>query len=120
MPISQNDKESIIDKMLETKRKSQKLVVTLKFQRKTLEAEKVHKKARTLASQIDRLLAKSMDAWSGSAATILDDLRKSNDRLGRAISDIKKKRDVANKVIKAVGEIDEVIAKGKEILSKIP
>ena len=119
MPVSNNDKFAIIDELQKTRTKANRLVISLLFARKKTEADEVRKKVKRLDAQIDGLLAQSMKAWSGSGKAIIEKMKNANKLLQRDINDIKKKKDLANKVVKALGRLDEAILKAKDLLTKI-
>ena len=119
MPISKENKEAIVDALIQAKRKAQRLALTLRFQGRAEDAKKVEKKIRTLAARIDDLITQSMESWVGNAQGLLDRMRKTNTALQASLRDIKKKKDVANKVVKALGRLDDVIDVAKGVLKKV-
>lgn len=119
MPVSQNKKFAIIDELENTRTKGNRLVISLLFAGKKTEADEAKKKVKALGALIDGLLAESMKTWSANGKVIVDDMKRANKLLQRDISYIKKKKELANKVIKALGRLDEVILVAKDLLLKI-
>ncbi len=119
MPVSKNDKFAIIDELENTRIKGNRLVISLLFAGKKTEADEARKKVKTLGTQIDGLLAESMKKWSGSGKVIIENMKKANRLLQRDISYIKKKKELANKVVNALGRLDEAILAAKDILTRI-
>jgi len=99
--------------------KGNRLVISLKFADQNADAEKARKKVRTLGRKIDDLLAKAMDEWSINAKTLIAEMRKSNQSLQGDIRDIRKKKNLAQKTIKALGLLDDVISVATDLLAKI-
>ena len=117
MAISAQNKEKLIDTLLETKRKGHRLQITLKFQNNLTKAKTVGDKCRTLSSKIDKLIAQSMRQWLGSASKIIAERKKGNTKLQATINDIKKKKNIANNVVKAVGFIDDAIEAAAKLIT---
>lgn len=83
------------------------------------QAEAARKKNRALEKQIDGLLANLLERWSGDVKGAVEDGRARNRKLQAAIRDIQNDVDLANKVIKALGHLDEAVATAKNILKKL-
>lgn len=103
------DKESIVDNLLITKRKGHNLEIDLMFKGMEAEAKKIKTETDKLSKQVDNLLAQLMTDWIGSAKTTIESTRKTNQNLQKAIRDIKKDVEVAKNIAKAVGYLDEAI-----------
>ena len=119
MPASKENKDLIIAELENARTKGSRLVIALKFAGKNADADKAKQKVRTLGGQIDDLIAKAMKQWSITAQIFIDDMKATNKSLQADINDIKKKRDLANKTVKALGRLDEFIVKASEIIGKI-
>jgi hypothetical protein len=117
MPVSQDDKFAIIDELENTRTKGNRLVITLLFAGKKTEAADARKKVKELGAAIDGLLAESMKKWSGRGKAIIADMKKANGLLQRDISYIQKKKEHANKVVNALGRLDEAIVWAKDLLT---
>ena len=119
MPVRNDDKFAVIDELQNTRTKGSRLILSLLFARKMDEAKEVQKKMKVLDAVIGGLIAESMRTWSGSGKSFLQDMKRVNQLLQRDISSIKKKKDLANKVVNALGRLDEVILMAKEFLLKV-
>jgi hypothetical protein len=119
MPVSQNDKEALIDSLLEARRKAIRLKLVLKFQGKNAEAKEVSDKADELSTKIDRLIAGQMRAWNTSAAGHLATIGSANRKLQRAIREVKNAINTAQAVVKATGYLDEAIVVAAQVAKKI-
>ncbi len=119
MPVNKEDKAAIIDQLENARTKASRLIISLRFAGKVAEANKVKQKVRTLGGKIDDLLAKSMKTWSGNGKMIIQNMKKANQSLQSDITEIKKKKDMANKIIKALGRLDDVIDSAKDVLGKL-
>lgn len=109
MAMSRSAKEETIDRLSEAQRKGHKLEVVLRFQGEAGEADRVKTSTDELKDEIDRLLSEIMAEWVGSSRTVIADLKGLNRKLQAEIRDIKKKIRVAEKVVKAIGLIDDAV-----------
>jgi hypothetical protein len=116
---SSEAQRQIIGQLQITCSKGNDLRVGLLLADKGPEAESVQKKNRVLEREIDRLIARLLDQWGVDAGSVIEDGRKRNRNLQGMIRDIENQIDVAKKVIKAVGLIDDAIATAKKILLKL-
>jgi hypothetical protein len=69
-----------------------------------------------LDKQIEVLRKALHGEWQGRAAQIQDELSAANGRLQATIRDIEKDMNRAEKIVKAVGQVDDIIAKAKALL----
>jgi len=120
MPIGNEDKGAIIDQLENARTKGSRLVVALTFAGRGADAQAAMAKVTILGGKIDELLAVSMKEWSGTAQPLIDGMTTTNRRLQSDIADIKKKKDMANKAVRALGRLDEAIGTATEILSRLP
>lgn len=109
------EQEEILNTLINQKADCYKLVVTLKMQNETTEADEVKKKALVLSATIDDLLGKSMDEWVVDTNALLNDLTIVNNEIKAAIDQINKALKTAENVVKFLKNIDKVI----DIASKI-
>ena len=119
MPASQKQKFAIIDELENTRMKGSRLIISLKFARKKDEALEVRKKVRVLGGKIDDILSVAMDEWSVRGQALVDDMKRTNGLLQRDIAAIRRKKDLANAVVRALGRLDDAIIIAKDILTKI-
>jgi hypothetical protein len=119
MPVSKEDKSLLIDQLENTRTKGSRLVISLMFAGEEAEAGKAKKKVRTLGGKIDDLLAKSMQEWSFNGKILIEEMKKTNQLLQKDISDIKKKKGLAEKIVKAMGHLDKAISTATDVLTKI-
>ena len=119
MAISRENKEAIVDALIQAKRKAQRLALTLRFQGRAEDAKKVERKVRRLAARVDDLIAMAMESWVGSAQLLLEQMRKTNTALQASLRDVRKKKDVAKKVVKALERLDDLIDVAKGVLEKV-
>lgn len=115
MPVSQQKKEDIIDRLLISHSKAQKLAITLKFAGEAAKAREIEEKKAQLSKKIDTLIAKAMRDWNTSAATHVEGIKAANTKLQASIKDIKKKIRVAQNIAKALDHLDDAI----EIAGKV-
>lgn len=86
---------------------------------KAADAQTVQEKNKDLEQQIEGLVARLLDQWGLEAASVIEDGQRRNQQLQGMIRDIENQIDVANKVIKAIGFIDDAIDTAKKILVKL-
>lgn len=111
MPIrSEVSKQQIIDALLRVKRRAHKLVIRLLFAEEEQEARKVEWAARRLSRRIDGLLGAAMEEWTGTAASVKDQIGRCHDALGRRIASIQRGVKIAENVGEAVEAIDDAAA----------
>jgi DNA repair exonuclease SbcCD ATPase subunit len=85
------------------------------------DATAVTKAKQKLDEQIEALRKQLHDDWRGKAAQVETDLAGAVSKLQAAIRDVEKDVDRAQKVVKAVGFIDEMVDKAKGLLAgKVP
>jgi len=109
MAVSRDQKEEILDGLLEAQRKAQKLSLRLRFAGKDEEARRIDRRERKLAKQIQRLTAAAMREWRTGASAPLDELRRRNSAIQAAIRDVKKNVRTTERAAKAVGLLDDVL-----------
>ena len=111
MPISkQGEKLDVIKKLQAIRDKLDRLFLPLTFGGHADEAVKVEAKSQELGDQISDLLGQVIDEWVGSAQSVVDKLRKANDKLQANVREIEKDTDTAKNVVKLLGHVDDVIA----------
>jgi len=111
-----SDKMDIIDNLQITLQKAQRLRMTLRLHHNDAEVNKVEAKMRALKGQIDALVAAAMDDWKGSATTVMTEIRAANTGLQSSIRDIQKSVQTAQRITKALGQLDAVIDKAKKLI----
>jgi len=116
MPNSQTNKETLIHSLNETYRKGQKFELNLRFKGKTSEADQVRVKCNELSDRIDDLIAEAMKDWLGNADTLIDEVKSINSNLQSSIRDIKHEIKMGEKVVKAIGYLDQAIDIAKKLL----
>jgi len=102
-------KEEILDALLTTKRRAQRLALRLRLLRRNEESDRVRRKARRLAREIDTLIGRAMSTWLGEGEAIQDEIRALNRRLQRSITSIKRGIDISKNVVKTTGLLDDAI-----------
>jgi hypothetical protein len=117
MSMSQEEKETVLDRLSITKRNAQKLEIRLHFQGDEDEAAKVRVKSEKLSKKIDKLLAALMTDWMDSSEVTTKSLEKVNRGILRVIEEIKDEIDVAKKVVKALGYLDDAINIATKLLA---
>lgn len=115
---SAEQQRQLIAQLQATYSKGTDLVVELILAGETEQAEAARKKNRALEKQIDGLLAHLLDRWGLDVKAAVEDGRARNRKLQAAIRDIQNDIDLANKVIKALGHLDDAVATAKDILKK--
>lgn len=113
--MKRKDTKAILQQLLRTHSKAVDLEFELLLQGKTAEADDVLNANNDLNHEINRLRKKSWKEWTGSAAAIQAEIVAANNGLQGAIRDIEKKIKVAQRVVKAIGYIDDVAARAAKI-----
>jgi hypothetical protein len=77
---------------------------------------KVDAAEKKLATQINKLRVNLMRNWQGSAANLMADLRKRNERAQRRLRELKDTQDRAGKIADILTEIDQGLGAVLKIL----
>jgi hypothetical protein len=115
MAFEQTQKEKVVESLMAARRQGQTIEITLRFQGKTDEAEKVWQENRRLSTEIDILIGQMMDEWLGDAERVIKGLGKISTKLEAAIAEIKKQITVAQNVVKIIGLLDDAVAIAKKV-----
>jgi len=115
MAVSRDQKEAILDRLLEAQRKAQKLSLRLRFAGEDEEARRIDRRERQLARQIQQLTAAAMRDWRTGASAPLAELRRRNAAVQAAIRDVKKGVRTTERVAKAAGLLDEVVEIARDL-----
>jgi len=99
----------VIDELLVTRRHTQRLIISLRFQGRKQEADAAEEKERALTARIDALFAVAMETWAGQAAALTTRLKAINQRLSASVAQVRKRDENAAHVAGALGAIDDAI-----------
>jgi hypothetical protein len=116
MAFAMTEKQTLLESLMATRSQADAAELRLRFQGKAEEADKIAQRTRVLSTEIDRLLAKIMEEWLGAATRLIGDVNAANGRLQAAVDDIKKTIAVAQRVVQALGMLDDVVAIAKKAL----
>jgi hypothetical protein len=117
MAFEQKQKEKVVESLMAAHREGQITEITLRFQGKTDEAEKVWQENSRLYTEIDILIGQMMDEWLGNAENAIKGLAKINTKLEGAVAEIKKQINVAENVVKVIGLLDDALAIAKKVVA---
>jgi hypothetical protein len=117
MSMSQEEKEKVLDRLSITKRYAHKLEIRLRFKGDEDRAAKVRARSERLSKKIDKLLAALMTDWMGSSEVTTKSLETMNQDILAVIEEIKDEIDVAKKVVKALGYLDDAINIATKLLA---
>jgi hypothetical protein len=115
MAFEQTEKEKVVESLMAAHRQGQLTEVSLRFQGKPDEADKVWQDNTRLSAEIDILIGRMMDEWLGDAESAIKGLAKANTKLEAAVDEIKKQINVAQNVVKIIGLLDDAIAIAKKV-----
>lgn len=117
MTFAKRDKTKVIDQLLAARRSAQRLELTLRFRGDDKSAERVWRAATRMSAEIDILIGRAMEEWTGKAAAVIATIDAQQRLLAATIRDIKGNIDTANNVIAAVAAIDDIVATAKDVLA---
>jgi hypothetical protein len=117
MAFEQKQKEKFVESLTAAHRQGQITEITLRFQGKIDEAEKVWQENSRLSTEIDILIGQMMDEWLGNAESAIMGLAKINTKLEKAVAEIKKQINVAGNVVKVIGLLDDALAIAKKVVA---
>lgn len=117
MSMNQEEKEKVLDRLSITKRNAHKLEIRLRFKGDEDRAAKVKARSERLSKKIDKLLAALMTDWMGSSKVTIKSLETLNEEILTVIEEIKDEIDVAKKVVKALGYLDDAINIATKLLA---
>lgn len=110
MPItSTEDKLAIISDLQSVRDKAALKFLPLMLAGRVDDARKIRSKTRKLTEQIDHLLGLAMDGWVGDSGSVIDEIRKANDRILEAIREIDDNLDNAENIAKLIRHLERVI-----------
>jgi hypothetical protein len=113
--VTLNQKVEIYTKLVAGLGKGVKLVAVLDRLGSTAERKEVEKSNEELAKQAGALRKKIQKQWNVQAKTTLEKIQASSAKLQRQIRSIEKTRKTGEKVVKALGFIDELIDLAKTV-----
>ena len=113
---NEDTKEEILDRLIITRRKAQDLQARLTLKNKPDKAKEVERKCAALTKEIDNLLSQLIQSWLGKAETVTQDIKSKNTTLQTSIRDLKNDLDNAEKFIKVIGLVDDIIAIAKGLI----
>jgi len=106
---AERDTHGVIDALLATKRQAQRMAISLRMQGLEPEARNIEEKAAALSAQVDALLTAEMTAWEAKATGLLQRLKSINAGLDADIRAVRKRVGTAERVVKAIGRLDDVV-----------
>lgn len=108
--LNQEQQRIIIRNILNTYSKAIDLELLFWINGQSAEALKIKVKADKLDDTIIKLRDTNWSVWSGNATTIEQKIKKNNTNLQSAIRDIQNDIKIAERTVKAIGYIDDVIS----------
>lgn len=109
----------LVDQLENARTKASRLMLRLKYAGLISEADQAAALKKTIGRQIEEILSISMDEWSGVGQDLLGELISANRKLQQDITDITNKRNTAQKVVGAMGRLEEIIKAVNIVLRKI-
>ena len=119
MALDNTDKKTLIERLQAAHRATQKLELKLRFRGDDKAADRVWEASKRLSNEIDFLIGRAMEEWRGKASVIVTKIQAQQAELDGAIRDIKGNIDTAEKVVAAVGAIDDLIAVASKLASAL-
>ena len=110
-------KEETIHSLQVALQRSQNLELTLRFRRDNENVKEIEKRNIKLRKQIDKLIVEAMQDWLVDAQDVTKEIKKSNMNLQRAITSVKKKKEEAENIVKALGLVDDVLSIATSLLA---
>ena len=119
MAVPQQTKQDIVQGLLVTKQKGHILEITLRFKGNNDEADEVAAKTTELSNEIDTLLGQIIDEWLAQSRGDVASIKEANSNLQRSIRSIQNGVATAQKVVKAIGFIDDAIVIASKFASAV-
>ena len=119
MPFEPTNKEHVLESLMEARRHGQLAELSLRFQNKPDDANKIWEGNTRLSTEIDILIGRMMDEWAGRADTAITGLAAANAKLEAAVGDIKKRIKIAQNVVTVVGVLDDAVAIARKVLAAV-
>ena len=117
MALNDTEKKTIIERLQAAHRTAQKLELKLRFKGDDKAADRVWEASKRLSNEIDFLIGRAMEKWNGKANDIVIKIQAQQAEIDGAIREIKGNIDTAEKVVAAVGAIDDLIAVASKLAS---
>lgn len=109
-------KVAIYNKLLAGLSKGVKLAALLARQGKTQDRKQVERRNDQLAEQAAKLRRAIHEEWRGQAEKTVEEIRELNGKLQSRIRSIEDTIATADKVVKALGHLDDLIGIAKKVL----
>ena len=119
MAFEPTDKEKVLESLMAARRQGQLAELSLRFQGKSDDAEKLREGNARLSTEIDILIGRMMEEWHGAADHVTKDFTAANAKIEAAVADIKKQIAVAQNVVKVIGFLDDAVAIAKKALAGV-
>ena len=110
------DKVKIYNKLLASLSKGVKLAALLEEKGETGRLNDVEQRNDRLAEEAAKLRRGIARTWQGETEKILDDIGDNNERLQDRIRDIERNLAIAERVVKALGYLDDLIEIARGVL----
>ena len=117
MPFEPTDKEKVLESLMAARRQGQLAELSLRFQNKPDEADRIWEGNTRLSTEIDILIGRRMEEWMGRADPAIKGLTAANTKLEAAVADIRKQIKIAQNVVKVIGFLDDAVAIAKKVLA---
>lgn len=117
MPITTNDKRALLRALLATKAAAIDLEFELTLAELEDAARDAGRRVDRLSRQVKQLRGALWDDWSGRAAVLEAHFKKAASDVRRAVRDIRKSIKTAERVVKALGVLDDAIAAAATLLA---
>jgi hypothetical protein len=114
MAFEATDKEKVLESLMAARRQGQLAEISLRFQGKSNDAEKIWEGNARLSMEIDILIGRMMEEWLGAANNAISDLTAANAKIEATVADIKKQIQIAQNVVKVIGFLDDAVAIAKK------
>jgi hypothetical protein len=114
MSFERTEKEHVLESLMAARRQGQLAELSLRFQDKPEEANRIREGTTRLSTEIDILIGRMMDEWTGRADTAIKRLTAANGKLETAVGDIKNRIKIAQNVVKVIGFLDDAVAIAKK------
>ena len=119
MAFQPTEKETLLEALMAARRQGQLAELSLRFQGKPDEANRIREGSARLSTEIDILIGRMMEEWLGAAKRATKDIGAVQATLEAAVADIKEQIKVAQTVVKVIGLLDDAVAIAKKALAGI-
>ncbi|XAM00756.1 hypothetical protein OT109_05060 [Phycisphaeraceae bacterium D3-23] len=117
--ITDDPRYKVYDELMTTARKADKLEFSLYLRKENAQAEAVRAANIGVYQKVDEVLASLMKSWSKGVKAELKAMHEANTELQKSLESIRRSKEIGEKVVDAIGQIEKVVEAAAKVLAKL-